>query len=47
MQSPDISILAYEFLAEVQGMVKKNLATEAESYQAGRLNEPKVTFWSR
>jgi len=29
MQSPDISILSDEFLAEVQGMEKKNLAMEA------------------
>ncbi len=29
MQSPDISILSDEFLAEVQGMEKKNLAIEA------------------
>ena len=29
MKSPDISILSDEFLAEVQGMEKKNLATEA------------------
>ena len=29
MQSPDISILSDEFLAEVQGMEKKNLAAEA------------------
>ena len=47
MQSPDISILSDEFPAEVQGMVKKNLATEAESDQAGGFTEPKVTFWSR
>ena len=29
MRSPDISILSDEFLAEVQGMQKQNLATEA------------------
>lgn len=29
LQSPDISVLSDEFLAEVQGMEKKNLAAEA------------------